>query len=263
VAGETPRTRSPTRTIRPPSRQRACLCPTFTGRRDAARNGITTFMEFGKPAALQEAAAGASRSERLGLRAYLGGPAYDSGPLRVESTPGAAAQRVVDEAGGRRRVRTARSRSSRRVDWQRKRAGARAAGAARGRDVQPRAPARPPGRPPTSLRLPIATPRRPTTSSSSTSSSASHRMTPVEADESVGLLGPDLTIGHGNLIGRQCPAELLGRARAGADGASPRDGLALPGEHRARAPGIWTRGPSIARPASTSPLRERHLPRAI
>jgi 5-methylthioadenosine/S-adenosylhomocysteine deaminase len=155
------------------------------------RNGTTTFMEFGSQLRVQEALLG--EVERLGIRAYLG-PGYDSG--RWVGDERGRLTRVVDEEAGRREFDGACD-FIRRVDGT---CGGRVRGLLVPREAET-----------TSLELLRATRqmagelRVPITTHAAYNviefyeMLRDYRMTPVEVLESVGLLGPDLTIGHGNL----------------------------------------------------------------
>jgi 5-methylthioadenosine/S-adenosylhomocysteine deaminase len=155
------------------------------------RNGTTTFMEFGSQLRVQEALLG--EVERLGIRAYLG-PGYDSG--RWVGDERGRLTRVVDEEAGRRDFDAACD-FIRRVDGTR---GGRVRGLLVPREAET-----------TSLELLRATRqmagelRVPITTHAAYNviefyeMLRDYRMTPVEVLDSVGLLGPDLTIGHGNL----------------------------------------------------------------
>jgi 5-methylthioadenosine/S-adenosylhomocysteine deaminase len=155
------------------------------------RNGTTTFMEFGSQLRVQEALLG--EVERLGIRAYLG-PGYDSG--RWVGDERGRLTRVVDEEAGRREFEAACD-FIRRVDGTR---GGRVRGLLVPREAET-----------TSLALLRATReaaaelRVPITTHAAYSviefyeMLRDYRMTPIEVLESVGLLGPDVTIGHGNL----------------------------------------------------------------
>jgi cytosine/adenosine deaminase-related metal-dependent hydrolase len=155
------------------------------------RNGVTTFMEFGSQLRVQEALL--PEVERLGIRAYLG-PGFDSG--RWVGDERGRLKRVVDEAAGWKEFEAARA-FIRRVDG-------RGEGRVRGllvpREVETcaldllretRAAAG-------ELRVPVTT-HAAYNVIEFFELVREHRMTPVELLESVGLLGPDLTIGHGNL----------------------------------------------------------------
>ncbi|PYM28998.1 MAG: ethylammeline chlorohydrolase [Candidatus Rokuibacteriota bacterium] len=188
------------------------LLATFTVA-EMLRNGITTFMEFGSQLGVQEALLG--EVERLGLRAYLGA-GYDSG--RWVGDEKGRLKRVIDEAAGRQEFERAMA-FIRRVDGT---VHGRVRGLLAPREVETctldllqatRKAA-------DELRLPIVT-HAAYNVLEFYEILREHRMTPVELLESVGLLGPDLTIGHGNLIadnallnysgGREL--ELMGRHR--------------------------------------------------
>jgi cytosine/adenosine deaminase-related metal-dependent hydrolase len=132
--------------------------------------------------------------ERLGLRAYLGA-GYDSG--RWVGDEKGRLKRAVDEAAGRKEFESALA-FIRRVDGS---VGGRVRGLLAPREVETctldllratRAAA-------DELRLPIVT-HAAYNVIEFYEILREHRMTPVELMDSVGLLGPDLTIGHGNLI---------------------------------------------------------------
>jgi len=155
------------------------------------RNGTTTFMEFGSQLRVQEALL--AEVTALGLRAYLG-PGYDSGRWTGDAHGRLA--RALDEAAGRREFEAACA-FIRRVDGA---CDGRVRGLLVPREVET-----------TSLDLLRATRqaaadlRVPITTHAAYNVLeffwivTEHRMTPVELLESVGLLGPDLTLGHGNL----------------------------------------------------------------
>ncbi len=156
------------------------------------RNGVTTFMEFGSQLRMQDALL--SEVERLGIRAYLG-PGFDSG--RWVGGENGRLERVVDEDGGRREFDAAIA-FIRRVDG---RAGGRVRGLLVPREVETsslellratRAAAR-------ELGTPIAT-HAAYNVIEFFQTVLAHRMTPIELMDSVGLLGPDVTIGHGNFV---------------------------------------------------------------
>src|SRR5262249_44362320 len=188
------------------------LLATFTIA-EMLRNGITTFMEFGSQLRVQEALL--VEVERLGIRAYLGA-GYDSG--RWVGDEKGRLKRVVDEAAGEKEFQSALA-FIRRVDGT---VQGRVRGLLAPREVETctlellratRAAAN-------ELRLPIVT-HAAYNVIEFYELLREHRMTPVELMESLGLLGPDLTIGHGNLIadnallnysgGREL--ELMGRHR--------------------------------------------------
>jgi 5-methylthioadenosine/S-adenosylhomocysteine deaminase len=155
------------------------------------RNGTTTFMEFGSQLRLQEALLG--EVERLGLRAYLG-PGFDSG--RWVGDERGRLKRVVDEAAGRKDFEAACA-FIRQVDGS---CGGRVRGLLVPREVETcsldllravRAAA-------AELGVPI-TIHAAYNVLEFLDLVREHRMTPIELLASVGLLGPDVTIGHGNL----------------------------------------------------------------
>ncbi|HEU4371302.1 MAG TPA: chlorohydrolase family protein [Methylomirabilota bacterium] len=174
------------------------------------RCGTTTFMEFGSQLRVQEALL--AEVERLGIRAYLG-PGYDSG--RWVGDAQGRLKRVVDEKAGEREFEAAQA-FIRRVDGS---VQGRVRGLLVPREVET-----------CSLDLLSATRRVASELRVPITTHAAynviefyellreHRMTPVELLESVGLLGPDLTIGHGNLPADNYPfysggheLELMGR----------------------------------------------------
>src|SRR5881409_2627950 len=167
------------------------LLATFTVA-EMLRNGITTFMEFGSQLGVQEALLG--EVERLGLRAYLGA-GYDSG--RWVGDEKGRLKRVVDEAAGVKEFESAMA-FIRKIDGS---VNGRVRGLLAPREVETctldllRATRRAADE----LRLPIVT-HAAYNVIEFYEILREHRMTPVELMESVGLLGPDLTIGHGNLI---------------------------------------------------------------
>src|SRR5216684_1606640 len=186
------------------------LLATFTVA-EMLRNGITTFMEFGSQLRVQEALLG--EVDRLGIRAYLGA-GYDSG--RWVGDERGRLTRVVDEDAGWREFEAARA-FIERVDGS---VGGRVRGLLAPREVETcslellratRSAAN-------ELRLPIVT-HAAYNVIEFYEIVREHRMTPVELMDSGGLLGSDLTIGHGNLIadnallnysgGRELP--LMGR----------------------------------------------------
>jgi 5-methylthioadenosine/S-adenosylhomocysteine deaminase len=188
------------------------LLATFTVA-EMLRNGITTFMEFGSQLRVQEALL--VEVEHLGLRAYLGA-GYDSG--RWVGDAQGRLKRVTDEAAGRKEFDSALT-FIRRVDGS---VNGRVRGLLAPREVETcsldllratRAAA-------DELHLPIVT-HAAYNIIEFYEILREHRMTPVELMEHVGLLGPDLTVGHGNLIadnallnysgGREL--ELMGRHR--------------------------------------------------
>ena len=167
------------------------LLATFTIA-EMLRNGITTFMEFGSQLRVQEALLG--EVERLGLRAYLGA-GYDSG--RWVGDEKGRLKRVVNEAAGVKEFESALA-FIRKVDGS---VNGRVRGLLAPREVETctldllRATRRAADE----LRLPIVT-HAAYNVIEFYEIVREHRMTPVELMESVGLLGRDLTVGHGNLI---------------------------------------------------------------
>ncbi len=156
------------------------------------RNGITTFMEFGSQLRVQEALL--EEVGRLGIRAYLG-PGFDSG--RWVGDARGRLKRVVDEAAGWREFESAQE-FIRRVDGS---CGGRVRGLLVPREVET-----------CTLDLLGATRKAASELKVPVEIHAAynvieffqvvmeHRMTPIELLDSVGLLGSDVTIGHGNFI---------------------------------------------------------------
>jgi cytosine/adenosine deaminase-related metal-dependent hydrolase len=156
------------------------------------RNGITTFMEFGSQLRVQEQLRQAV--DRLGIRAYLG-PGYDSG--RWVGDKRGRLKRVVDEAAGRQEFGAAREFITR-VDGS---AGGRIRGLLVPREVET-----------CSLDLLRATRQAASELGVPIAIHAAynviefyqivleHRMTSIELLDSLGFLGPDVTIGHGNFV---------------------------------------------------------------
>lgn len=177
------------------------------------RTGTTTFMELGSQVRVQEALLG--EVERLGIRAYLG-PGFDSG--RWVGDEHGRLERVLDEAAGWKDFEAACA-FIRRVDG---RAGGRVRGLLMPREAETcsvdllRATRKAAGE----LGVPITT-HAAYSIVEFYEMVREFRMTPIEVLESAGLLGPDLTIGHGNL-----PADHPRLHHAGA-----RD-LELMGRHR-------------------------------
>jgi len=170
-------------------------------------------MEFGSQLRVQEALL--PEVERLGLRAYLGA-GYDSG--RWVGDDRGRLKRVVDEAAGCKEFDSALA-FIRRVDGS---VGGRVRGLLAPREVETcslellratRAAAN-------ELRLPIVT-HAAYNVIEFYEILREHRLTPIELMERVGLLGADLTIGHGNLIADNAllnysggrDLELMGRHR--------------------------------------------------
>ncbi|MGH7318956.1 MAG: chlorohydrolase family protein, partial [Candidatus Rokuibacteriota bacterium] len=155
------------------------------------RGGTTAFMEVGSQLRVQEALL--VENERLGIRAYLG-PGFDSG--RWVGDERGRLTRVVDEAAGDKEFEAACA-FIRRVDGT---GGGRVRGLLVPREAET-----------CTLDLLRATRKAadelgvPITTHAAYSviefyeMLREHRATPVEVLESVGLLGPDLTIGHANL----------------------------------------------------------------
>lgn len=167
------------------------LLATFTIA-ELLRNGITTFMEFGSQLRVQEALI--AEVERLGIRAYLG-PGYDSG--RWVGDARGSLKRVLDEPAGWRQLEEAQA-FIERVD-----------GSSRGRIrglLVPREVEtcsldllRATRKAADELRVPIAT-HAAYRVGEFYEIVTQYRMTPIELMDSVGLLGPEVTIGHGNLV---------------------------------------------------------------
>src|SRR5262250_2067868 len=177
------------------------------------RNGITTFMEFGSQLRVQEALLG--EVERLGARAYLGA-GYDSG--RWVGDERGRLKRALDEAGGWREFEASRA-FIERVDGT---VGGRVRGLLAPREVETCSLdlLRATRKAADALRLPIVT-HAAYNVIEFYEILREHRMTPIELMERVGLLGADLTIGHGNLIADNAllnysggrDLELMGRHR--------------------------------------------------
>lgn len=167
------------------------LLSTFTVA-ELLRNGITTFMEFGSQLRVQEALL--PEVERLGIRAYLG-PGYDSG--RWVGDERGRLKRVLDEAAGWRELEGAKEFITR-IDGS---CDGRIRGLLVPREAETcsvdllRATRKAAG----DLGAPIAT-HAAYSVIEFFQTVTEHRMTPVELLDSVGLLGPDLTIGHGNFV---------------------------------------------------------------
>ncbi len=187
------------------------LLATFTTA-ELLRNGTTTFMEFGSQLRVQEALL--VEVERLGLRAYLG-PGYDSG--RWIGGRNGRLTRAVDEMAGEKEFRSALD-FIRRVDGT---VGGRVRGLLVPREVDTctldllratRTAA-------DELRLPVLI-HAAYSVIEFYEIVTEYRMTPVELMKTVGLLGPDVTLGHGNIV--------ADRGFAGYSGG--RD-IALMGEH--------------------------------
>ena len=156
------------------------------------RNGVTTFMEIGSQLRVQEGLL--EEVDRLGARAYLG-PGFDSG--RWVADDKGRLKRVVDEAAGWREFEGA-------VDFI-KRVNGSCGDRVRGILIPREAETctldllRATRKAADELKVPIST-HAAYNVIEFFQLVLEHRMTPVELLESVGLLGPDLTIGHGNLV---------------------------------------------------------------
>ncbi|MFQ5930943.1 MAG: chlorohydrolase family protein [Nitrospiraceae bacterium] len=156
------------------------------------RNGITTFMEFGSQLRVQEVLL--EEVGRLGIRGYLG-PGFDSG--RWVGDEQGRLKRVVNEAAGRREFEGALE-FIKRVDGS---YGGRVRGLLVPREVETCSLdlLRATRKEASELKVPIAT-HAAYNVIEFFQVVMEHRMTPVELLDSVGLLGPDLTIGHGNFV---------------------------------------------------------------
>ena len=134
------------------------------------------------------------RSSASGIRAYLGA-GYDSG--RWVGGKRGRLKRVVDEAAGRREFEAALD-FVKSVDGS---AGGRVRGLLAPREVETCSLdlLRATRRAADELRMPIVT-HAAYSVIEFYEIVVEHRMTPIELLESLGLLGPDLTIGHGNLV---------------------------------------------------------------
>ncbi len=156
------------------------------------RNGITTFMEFGSQLRVQERLL--PEVTARGIRAYLG-PGYDSG--RWVGDDRGRLKRVVDEAAGQREFGAAREFIAR-IDGE---ADGRVRGLLVPREVETcsldllRATRQAADQ----LRVPIAT-HAAYNVIEFFQIVTEHRQTPIELMQSLGLLGPDVTIGHGNFV---------------------------------------------------------------
>ena len=167
------------------------LLATFTVA-ELLRNGVATFMEFGSQRRVQEALL--PEVERLGIRGYLGA-GYDSG--RWVGAAGGRLTRVVDEAAGHREFEAAIE-FVRRVDGG---AGGRVRGLLAPREVETCSLdlLRATRKAADDLRVPIAT-HAAYNVHEFFQIVTEHRLTPIELLDSLGFLGRDVTIGHGNLI---------------------------------------------------------------
>ena len=168
------------------------LLATFTVA-ELLRNGVTTFMEFGSQRRVQEALL--AEVERLGIRGYLGA-GYDSGRW-VGAAAGGRLTRVVDEAAGQREFEAAIE-FVRRVDGG---AGGRVRGLLAPREVETCSLdlLRATRKAADDLRMPIVT-HAAYNVHEFFQIVTEHRLTPIELLDSLGFLGRDVTIGHGNLI---------------------------------------------------------------
>ena len=168
------------------------LLATFTVA-EMLRCGTTTFMEFGSQRRVQEALL--PEVERLGLRGYLGA-GYDSGRWMGDAHTGRL-KRVIDEPAGRREFEAALE-FIKRVDGA---AGGRVRGLLVPREVDTTSLdiLRETRRAADELRMPILT-HAAYSVVEFYEIVAEYRMTPIELLESIGFLGRDVTIGHGNLI---------------------------------------------------------------
>jgi cytosine/adenosine deaminase-related metal-dependent hydrolase len=167
------------------------LLATFTVA-EMLRNGITTFMEFGSQLRVQEALM--AEVERLGIRAYLG-PGYDSG--RWVGDGQGRLKRVVDDASGWREFQNAKE-FIKRIDGA---CGGRIRGLLVPREVETCSLdlLRATRKAAAELRVPIEI-HAAYNVIEFFQIVMEHRMTPVELLHAGGLLGPDLTIGHGNFV---------------------------------------------------------------
>jgi 5-methylthioadenosine/S-adenosylhomocysteine deaminase len=167
------------------------LLATFTIA-EMLRNGTTTFMEFGSQVRVQEALL--VEVERLGLRAYLG-PGYDSG--RWVGGKGGRLTRVIDEAAGEKEFESALA-FIRRVDGT---LDGRVRGLLAPREIDTctldllRATRKAADE----LGLPILM-HAAYSVIELYETVMEHRMTPIELMDTLGLLAPDVTIGHGNIV---------------------------------------------------------------
>jgi cytosine/adenosine deaminase-related metal-dependent hydrolase len=168
------------------------LLATFTVT-ELLRNGVTTFMEFGSQRRVQEALL--PEVERLGIRGYLGA-GYDSGRW-VGAARDGRLTRVIDEAAGRRELEAALE-FVKAVDGL-------AAGRVRGllapREVETCSVEllRATRKAADELGMPIVT-HAAYNVHEFFQIVTEHRMTPIELLDSLGFLGRDVTLGHGNLI---------------------------------------------------------------
>ncbi|HEV8437660.1 MAG TPA: chlorohydrolase family protein [Methylomirabilota bacterium] len=156
------------------------------------RNGITTFMEFGSQLRVQEQLL--QEVTRRGIRAYLG-PGYDSG--RWVGDDRGRLKRVVDETAARHDFQAATDFIAR-IDGS---VDGRVRGLLVPREVETCSLdlLRATRHAADTLRVPIAT-HAAYNVIEFFQIVMEHRMTPIELMDSVGLLAPDVTIGHGNFV---------------------------------------------------------------
>ena len=168
------------------------LLATFTVA-ELLRNGVTTFMEFGSQRRVQEALV--PEVERLGIRGYLGA-GYDSGRW-VGAARDGRLTRAVDEAAGVREFTSALE-FIKQVNGT---AGGRLRGLLAPREVETCSPEllRATRKAADELGMPIVT-HAAYNVHEFFQIVTEHRMTPIELLDSLGFLGRDVTIGHGNLI---------------------------------------------------------------
>ncbi|HEY3187789.1 MAG TPA: chlorohydrolase family protein, partial [Solirubrobacteraceae bacterium] len=168
------------------------LLATFTVA-ELLRNGVTTFMEFGSQRRVQEALL--PEVERLGIRGYLGA-GYDSGRW-VGAARDGRLTRVVDEAAGVREFEAALA-FVKDVDGA---ASGRVRGLLAPREVETCSVdlLRATRKAADELGMPIVT-HAAYNIHEFFQIVTEHRMTPIELLDSIGFLGRDVTIGHGNLI---------------------------------------------------------------
>ena len=237
-------------------RQRSALRPAGPARRgrrhpaagdvhvaEMLRNGVTTFMEFGSQLRVQEAlpargrAARPARVSRRGLRLRPVGGRRADGPLS------AALDRRRGAASSRPRSRSSAASTA-------PPAAGCAASSPRGRSRRARSScSRATRQAAGELRMPILT--HAAYSVVEFYQIVAEHDDPIELLESLGFLGHDVTIGHGNLIAENgCWASPAGETSR--SWAERRDRVACP-INIARAGARWTRGRATARPASTWP----------
>ena len=159
---------------------------------DLLRNGVTTFMEIGSQLRVQEGLL--KEVDRLGARAYLG-PGFDSG--RWVADDKGRLKRALDEAAGWREFEGA-------VDFIKRVEGScgdRVRGILIPRESETCTVdlLRATRKAADELKVPISV-HAAYNFIEFFELVMEHRMSPVELLESIGLLGPDVTIGHGNLV---------------------------------------------------------------